>query len=298
MNVLGGVIPALVTPVDADGRVDHRALSELVRRLVARGVDGISPLGSTGEGYSLSLEQRLAAVATVAGAVPAGMPVIPGLFPRNPEQAVTEITAYAGHGATAVLAAPPAYYPLRPAEQRTYYARLADDSRLPLVLYNIPRFTKVKIAPAVAAELAAHPNVAGLKDSGGDLSYGTQLLDTVAAAGATESFSVLTGIDSLLVAYLMAGARGTICGSANIVPELPRAVIDAVRAGDHDAAQRHQVRLRAVNDACAVGSLPAAFKAALAATGIGSPHLVPPRASLTEAETAALLDRLKSLDAL
>jgi 4-hydroxy-tetrahydrodipicolinate synthase len=294
---LEGVIVALITPVDQDGRVDHGALRQLVERLVSRGVSGISPLGSTGEGYSLGLEQRLAVVDTVAAAVPAGMPVIPGVFAHNHEQAVAEIAAYAGHGGTAVLAAPPSYYPLGAPEQQAYFARVADAAALPLVLYNIPRFTKVQIAPAAAVVLAAHPRVAGLKDSGGDLGYGTALLDALAAAG-TVDFSVLTGVDSLLVAYLLAGARGTICGSLNLVPDLVLAVYEAVRAGKVGEALRHEARLRAVNRACGIGALPAAWKAAVAATGIGSPWLVPPRAPLTVAETATLVDRLTALDVL
>ncbi|HET9079333.1 MAG TPA: dihydrodipicolinate synthase family protein [Trebonia sp.] len=298
MAVLDGVIVALVTPLDRAGRVDHVALRQLVERLAGRGVTGISPLGSTGEGYSLSLEQRLAAVGTVAGAVPGGMPVIPGVFAHNHEQAVAEIAAYADHGGTAVLAAPPSYYPMAAAEQQAFFSRVADAAALPLVLYNVPRFTKVQIAPLVAAALAAHPRVAGLKDSSGDLGYGTELLDAVAVAGVSEEFSVLTGIDSLLVSYLLAGARGTICASANVVPELVRDVYDAVREGKLEEALRREARLRAVNAACGAGALPAAFKAAVAAAGIGGPWLVPPRQPLTEAQTATLLDRLTALDAL
>lgn len=278
--------------------MDHGALRQLAGRLVERGVSGISPLGSTGEGYSLSLEQRLAVVDTVAAVVPAGMPLIPGVFAHNHELAVAEIAAYADHGGSAVLVAPPSYYPMTPADQEAYFSLVADAAALPLVLYNIPRFTKVLIAPPAAAALAAHPRVAGLKDSSGDLGYGTALLDAVAAAGAAPGFSVVTGIDSLLVSYLLAGARGTICASANIVPELVRAVYEAVLAGKLDDALRHEARLRAVNAACAAGALPAAFKAAVAASGIGAPWLVPPRPALTEAETAALVAALTSLDAL
>lgn len=268
-----------------------------MQRLVSGGVTGISPLGSTGEGYCLSLEQRLAVVDTVAGAVPAGMPVIPGLFPHNHEQAVAEIAAYAAHGGTGVLAAPPSYYPMSAPEQQAFFSRVADAAALPLILYNIPRFTKVQIAPSAAVALAVHPRVAGLKDSGGDLGYGAGLLDAVAAAGVAGEFSVLTGIDSLLVSYLLAGAHGTICASANVVPELVCAVYDAVREGKLDEALRHEARLRAVDTACGVGALPAAFKVAVSAAGIGGPWLVPPRQSLTEAETATLLDRLAALDA-
>jgi dihydrodipicolinate synthase/N-acetylneuraminate lyase len=298
--VLEGVIVALLTPVDREGSPDHGALRQLVERLTGRGVTGVSPLGSTGEGYSLGLEQRLAVVDTVARAVPAGMPVIPGVFAHNHEQAVAEIAAYADRGGTAALVAPPGYFPLSAAEQEAYFARLADATALPLVLYNIPVFTKIRIAPSVAVALVSHPRVAGLKDSGRDLGYAAGLLDALAAAGpAAAGFSVLTGTDSMLVSYMLAGARGTICGNANIVPEVVRAAYDAVQAGELDDALRHEARLRAVQDACDTGSLPAAFKAAAAAAlGVGQPWLVPPRLPLTETETAQLLARLTALGVL
>jgi len=293
-----GVIAALLTPVDQAGRVDHGALRQLVGRLLGRGVTGISPLGSTGEGYSLDLDQRLAVVDTVAASVPPGTPVIPGLFAHNHEQAVAEIAAYADHGGTAVLAAPPAYYPLTPAEQRGYFERLADATALPLVIYNIPVFTKIVIDPSVAAELAAHPRVAGLKDSGRDLDYAARLLDAVAAVGTDAAdFSLLTGTDSMLVSYLLAGARGTICANANIVPETVRAAYDAALAGKLDEALRHEARLRAVQAAIPAGST-ASYKAALAAAGVGERWLVPPRLPLTDAQNARLVDRLTALDVL
>jgi 4-hydroxy-tetrahydrodipicolinate synthase len=292
---LEGVIVALLTPVDREGKVDHGALRQLVERVTSRGVAGVSPLGSTGEGYSLALDQRLAVVDTVAGSVPAGMPVIPGVFAHNHEQAVAEIAAYADHGGTAVLAAPPCYYPLRAAEQEAYFSRLADATALPLVMYNIPAYTKVQIAPAVAAALAAHPRVAGLKDSGRDFGYAAGLLDAVKAAGAAAEFSVLTGTDSMLVSYMLAGGRGTICASANVVPEVVLAVYEAVRAGKLDEALRLETTLRQVQAAFGIGAPPAAVKAAVALSGVGEPWLIPPRLPLTDAETAQLEERLTAL---
>jgi len=298
---LEGVIAALITPVDRAGRVDHGALRQLVERLVSRGVTGISPLGSTGEGYSLDLDQRLAVTDTVAASVLPGTPVIPGVFAYNHEQAAAEIAAYADQGGTAVLVAPPAYYPLSAAEQRGYFARLADAAALPLVIYNIPVFTKIIIDPAVAAALAGHPRVAGLKDSGRDLDYAARLLDAVAAVGpAAADFSVLTGTDSMLVSYLLSGARGTICANANIVPEIVRAAYDAVLAGKLDDALRHEAGLRAVQALFPAGATAptAAYKAAVAATGVGERWLVPPRLALTDAENAQLVDRLTAIDVL
>jgi dihydrodipicolinate synthase/N-acetylneuraminate lyase len=295
--VLEGVIAALLTPVDRTGRVDHAALRELVERLLGRGVTGLSPLGSTGEGYSLDLDQRLAVTETVAASVPPGTPVIPGMFAHNQQQAVEEIAAYADHGGTAVLAAPPGYYPLTPDEQRGYFGRLADATALPLVIYNIPVFTKITIDPAAAAALAAHPRVAGLKDSGRDLDYAARLLDAVTAAGAAADFSLLTGMDTMIVSYLLAGARGTICANANIVPDVVRAAYDAFQAGKLEEALRHEATLRAVQ-ACLPAGSTAAYKAALAAAGVGERWLVPPRLPLTDADNGRLVDRLTALDVL
>src|SRR5258708_21268474 len=142
MPAPSGVIVALLTPVDPAGRVDRKSLERLVESVIARGVTGVSPLGSTGEGYSLDLEQRLTVVDAVAGAVPEGTPVIPGVFAHNRDQAAAATSAYAERGATAVLVAPPCYYPLSAAEQEAYFSQLADVAELPVVLYNIPVFTK------------------------------------------------------------------------------------------------------------------------------------------------------------
>src|SRR6202041_3564963 len=173
----------------------------------------------------------------------------------------------------------------------------ADATALPLVIYNIPVFTKIVIDPPAAAALAAHPRVAGLKDSGRDLDYAARLLDAVAAAGAAADFSLLTGTDVLIVSYLLAGARGTICANANIVPEVVRAAYDATRAGQLEDALRHEATLRAVQ-ACLPAGSTAAYKAALAATGVGERWLVPPRLALTDAETARLVAGLTALNVL
>ena len=123
-----------------------------------------------------------------------------------------------------------------------------------------------------------------------------RLLDAVAAAGAAADFSVLTGTDSMLVSYLLHGARGTICANANLVPELVLAVYEAARAGKLDEALRLEARLRAVSAAFGTAPVPAAYKAAAAAGGVGERWLVPPRQALTDEETARLLGRLAALD--
>ena len=117
------------------------------------------------------------------------------------------------------------------------------------------------------------------------------------AAGAAADFSLLTGTDVLLVSYLLAGARGTICANANIVPEVVRAAYDAVLAGKLDDALRQEATLRAVQ-ACLPAGSTASYKAALAASGVGERWLVPPRLALTDADNDRLVARLTALNVL
>lgn len=296
MSILEGVTVALLTPIDRDGKVDHPAVGRLVSRVLEAGVSGISPLGSTGEGFSLALDQRLAVIETVAGAVPAGTPVTAGVFAHNPGQAIDEIAAYSERGATAALVAPPTYYPLSSGEQRLFFSTVAAASVLPIVMYNIPVYTKVQLDPRTVADLAAHPQVVGLKDSGRDFGYLSDLLDALSSSGVGyDSFEVVTGTDAMLVASLIAGARGTICASANLVPELPVGIVSAVRANELELAGRLEARLRRVLAACRIGGPPAGIKTAVAAAGVCEPWLVSPRSGLGEPETAALVAALREL---
>jgi 4-hydroxy-tetrahydrodipicolinate synthase len=283
-TALQGVLVALATPADESGAVDPGGLERLVQRVISGGVSGISPVGSTGEGPRLTRGQRIAIVRRVRALAPPGMPVVPGVPFLTAGEAADELHALAEAGASAALVSPPSYYPLSDPGVLRLYQDLADRSPLPLLLYNIPVFTKVRIAPAVAAALAAHPRVVGLKDSSRDMEYQQQV---IGACAGTE-FSVLTGTDSLLVASLMTGARGTIAASANLAPELAVGVYRAVRAGDMPEALRLQEALSAVVAACRRGEFPAGWKAALEIAGICAAHVIPPGSALPAAERAGL----------
>jgi dihydrodipicolinate synthase/N-acetylneuraminate lyase len=157
-----------------------------------------------------------------------------------------------------------------------FYEKLADRSDLPLVLYNIPAYTGVRIAPDVVARLAVHPNIAGIKDSSRDMEY----QQGVVFASAGAPFRVYTGSDTLLLASLAAGAHGTIAASVNLVPELATGIHRAFTSGDLATARREQERLFRVVMACRSGPAPAGWKAALAIAGICEPHLAPPAGPL------------------
>jgi 4-hydroxy-tetrahydrodipicolinate synthase len=280
-----GTMVAMSTPVDVDGRLDEAGIERLVHRVVSGGLDGISPTGSTGEGARLTREQRLAVCRQVRSLVPPGMPVIPGLPLVTLAEAPADLAALADAGATAALVAAPSYYPTGDEGALRLYETLADRSPLPLLLYNIPVYTKVSIAPNVVATLADHPMVAGIKDSSRDMVYQQQVL--YATAGA--EFSVLTGTDGLLVASLLLGAVGTIAASANLVPDLVARVYRTFQAGDTPAALTGQQRLTRIIAACRIGELPSGWKAALEIAGVCAAHPVPPGLPLPPAD----YDRLK-----
>lgn len=294
---LGGVMVALLTPIDDDGSVDREAAARLSADLVARGVVGVCPAGTTGEGASLSLPERLVLVDAVLAAVPSGTPVVPGVFQDAIGEVRREIDAYAQHGAAGVLVAPPHYYVLAADDIQSFYEEVAEASPLPIVVYNIPAFTKNQVPPAVLVSLSAHPNVAGVKDSSRDMEYLVTVLDGLTDAGiGRDRFAVATGTDTLLLTSLAAGAQGAIVASANVAPELSCGALAAWRRGDLEVARRLEARLRRVVGACRIGSYPAGWKAAAAAQGACRPWMVRPRRPLDEAARAALADVLRALE--
>lgn len=279
---------ALVTPLDADGHIDEIGLERLVERVVVAGIDGISPNGSTGEGARLGRERRIAVATRVHKLAPDGMPVISGVPLTTLDEGRAELNDLAELGATAALVAPPSYYPLPDDSVLRLYEALAHDAPLPLLLDNIPAFTKVRLSPDVVARLATHPAIAGIKDSSRDMEYQQQLI----AATADAEFAVLTGADTLLVASLTVGAAGSISAGANLVPELPVGSQRAFHAADLRTATELQRRLARIVDACRAGEPPAGWKAALFIAGVCGPDLAAPGAALPAPLRATLESRL------
>jgi len=283
-----GAMVALLTPLDADGRLDEHGLERLVERVVAAGIDGISPNGSTGEGARLGRQRRIAVATRVRKLAPDGMPVVSGVPLTTLDEGRAELDDLAELGATAALVAPPSYYPLPDESVLRMYEALAGDAPLPLLLYNIPIFTKVRLAPGVVARLATHPAIAGIKDSSRDMEYQQELI----AATAGAEFAVLTGADSLLVASLAVGVAGSITAGANLVPELPVGIQRAFHAGDFRTATELQRRLARIVAACNAGEPPAGWKAALSVAGVCGPDLAAPAAALPATLRATLEIRL------
>jgi len=220
--VISGVYVPLLTPFDHQGTVDTGAYGAFAQWLVSRGVDGVVPFGSTGEGPSLSLRERLAVLAALPEAVP-GTSLIPAVTESSLDAVLEFVAAANDLPATAIMVLPPYYFrPLAADDLRRFMEPVLAASRHPVLLYHIPVFGPP--VPVEAITALAGPSLWGVKDSGGDIANTKAVL----AAGA----NVMVGSERTLVEAVGLGAAGGICGLANLLPEHLLAAYAAAKAGE------------------------------------------------------------------
>ncbi|HVH67804.1 MAG TPA: dihydrodipicolinate synthase family protein [Gemmatimonadales bacterium] len=265
---LGGVLAPITTPFDsATGEVAPGHLRQNVTRLVAAGLDGVVVAGSTGESALLDPDEQRRMVGWVRDVLPGagGRWLLAGTGGESTRQAVALTCAAAEEGADAVLVRPPSYFAaaVSPVTLVDYFRAVADASPVPVLVYNIPKYTHLSIAAGLLERLASHTNIVGVKDSSGDAK------NLAAYRDAAPRWSVFVGSASLLYQALELGCEGGILAAACFAAELCAQVLAAFRAGDRATAGRLQERLGPL-DKEVVGRLgPAGVKAAMDAVGGG-----------------------------
>ncbi|MGY6272985.1 4-hydroxy-tetrahydrodipicolinate synthase [Achromobacter denitrificans] len=269
-----GVWVPLVTPFSA-GAVDGGALRRLVRHYAAAGVDGLVVCGSTGEAASLDDAEQLAvldAVLTEAGA----LPVIMGLAGNHLGHVLQRLAAFGTRPLAGILA--PAPYYVRPGQEgaASYFRCLADASRFPLVLYDIPYRTGATLDTSTLLALAAHPNIAAVKDCGGSLEKTIALI-------ADGNMKVLAGEDLQALSLLCLGGAGIISAAAHIRPDLFVALHRAVRTQQLDQARKLFHALVPVIQLSFAEPNPGPVKAQLGRQGLLSAELRQPMPRASEA---------------
>lgn len=261
---LTGIIAPIPTPFDAvTGDVAPVALRRAARGLLDAGLAGVAVAGSTGEGELLDDAERTQLVDWLREVVPDDRWLIAGAGAESTRGAIAIAKAVAEAGADAALVRPPAYYSATlPAQALAdHYARVADESPVPLIVYNIPKYTHVMLADSVLRAVADHPNVIGFKDSSGDLKV------LAGYRAAAPRLAPLVGSGHLLYAALELGAVGGVLGVSCFAPQLCVRVIEAFRAGDKETAGALQERLSPLSRAIVTDLGPAGIKAAMEATG-------------------------------
>ncbi len=234
-----GVMPAMVTPFNKDESINEENLRNLVNHLIDQGVNGLVPVGTTGEFVNMTFEERSKVIEIVVDETNGRVPVIAGTGETGTKLVIDATKAATDIGADAALIVTPYY--LKPKAKGLYdhYFTIAEKTDIPIVLYNIPVCTGVELPWTVVEDLVDIENIVGIKDSSGDYKYFSALLEKV-----SDKISVLIGWDENVLGALAGGAAGCILGSANVFPKIWLEIYDHVKNNRLQEAQILQKKIQ------------------------------------------------------
>jgi 4-hydroxy-tetrahydrodipicolinate synthase len=277
-----GVLTALVTPFRG-GKVDETALRRLVDEQIAAGVDGLVPVGTTGESPTLDHEEHIRVIEVVVEEAKKRVPVVAGTGANSTREAVDLSREAKRLGADGMLQVTPYYN--RPTQDGLYrhFKTIVDEVSLPTVLYNVPGRTGCDLLPDTVVRLAELPLVVGIKEATGSLVRTSQLV-----ARCPERFVVLSGDDALALPMFAVGARGVISVVSNVAPGPFAAMWDAFVAGDHARARRLHFETFPLSEGLFVETNPIPVKSALAMMGKIADEIRPPLYPMSGANREAL----------
>ena len=258
-----GVYTALVTPFTSTGELDEKALRQLVEQQIAAGVQGLVPVGTTGESPTVTHEENIRVVAVVIEQAAGRVPVIAGTGSNSTAEAI-QMTAQAKKlGANATLQVVPYYN--RPNQDGLYqhFASIAEAVDLPIILYNHPGRTGRNLEPETVLRLARHKNIAAIKEASGNL---PQMMDIIAAA--PVGFSILSGDDNWTLPLMAVGGHGVISVVSHLAAADMVALCKAVEEGRMDEARRLHYQLLPLCKAMNVDVNPIPVKYALSRLGL------------------------------
>jgi len=260
-----GIVCPLATPLTDDEDLDHAALRRLVD-FVLPSVDGILVLGSSGERALLRQDVAARTVDAVLELVAGRLPVHVGVSDAGTKRTLENVWRLPATGVETVFVTGPYYYSSTgPLELPDHFLGVAEASRLPIVLYNVPQNTGSSLTADAVRLLAEHPNIVGIKDSSGDMFLFQELL-----AATTAGFSVMQGREQLAAASLWLGASGIISAVANLAPGLLKELVRAVGCQDRSTALVLQRKISALSLVFSQIYWLSALKTALAELGIGT----------------------------
>lgn len=282
-----GIWLPLITPF-RDGEVDLPAMRGLVEHYIKAGIHGFIVCGTTGEPATMTEEEQLNVLDTVLEASEGRRPVVMGLSSNDTRDALRQLERIQHRAISGVLAVTPYYTRPSQAGLLAHFRTLAQATELPLLLYNIPYRTGVNIERETIRALCELPNIAGIKESGGDIN---QLMDLIR----DTRLQVLSGEDHLIFINLCLGGSGAISAAAHVRPELYVRMYQAFRSGDLALARELASRLLPLVRALFSEPNPAPVKALLAQQGLIADELRLPMTSVTPACLARLSEALAAL---
>ena len=289
-TIFTGMATAIVTPMHTDGSIDYEALGRFVEFQIGSGINGLVVMGTTGENATIEPEDQKKVIAYTVEKVAGRVPVIAGTGTNNTEHVLHNTRNACQVGADAILVVTPYYNKATQNGLVTHFTAVADESTLPVILYNVPGRTGCNLLPKTVAKLAEHPNIAAIKEATGSLA---QMIEIMHLCG--DKIDVYSGEDGLTVPMMAMGAKGTISVLSNVAPRQSVAMTDACLRGDYAAAAKMQCDLLPLINALFSEVNPIPAKAATAAMGFGADALRLPLTSMEAQNRAVLFAEMRKL---
>jgi 4-hydroxy-tetrahydrodipicolinate synthase len=282
-----GVIPPVVTPVDAEERVVAASLRQIVDHVIAGGVHGILSMGSNGEFFGLDPEQQHQALSVTVEQAAGRVPVYMGIGAVATRECIRLARLGEREKAQAVTILPPMF--LSPSDDELYrhFRSVAEATSLPVLLYNNPDRMRTGISAGLLERLADVPNIVGVKDSSGDMTLTAEYIRRTRRKG----FKVMAGRDIMILGTLAYGGVGCVASTANIVPRLVVEIYEKFLAGDLPGALEAQFRLAPLRMAYSLGSFPVVTKDYMRLLGFDVGEPVLPNLRCSEGN----MDRLRKI---
>ena len=290
-----GIIPPVITPFTEDGQFHEPVFRQMVSHLIDQGVHGVFPLGTTGEFYAFSDDEVRRILEVCLDEVAGRVPVYAGANHITTRGTMRLVRIAEEVGVDAVSVLTPMFVSQTQNEVYTFYKTVAENTSLPVIIYNNKPKTNVTVNPETIARLAEIPNIVGVKDSTGDF---TNTEEYIRLTRGNDHFHVLLGRDTLIHAGLCYGASGAIASCANVAPRIAADIYDKYIAGDIQGSLEAQFKLAPLRIACNMGTFPEVIKEGLMMQGFPVGKCLEPIAELTPAEKEKLRQVLKDMDLL
>ena len=286
-NITGSIV-AMITPYHGDGSVNFEVLTRLLERQIQAGTSAILTLGTTGEYSTMTHEEDATVVAHTLKVVDGRVPVIVGSGSNSTATQLEKSIEYQNMGADALLLIAPYYNKANPEGMYRHFASAADAVHIPCLLYNVPGRTGCSIPVSVVERLAKHPNICGIKEASGDMSYAMKVARLVG-----PDFALWSGNDDLTVPLLSVGASGVISVFANVMPAMCRQIVEDYLSGKQAQAAAKQLKyLELINDLfLEVNPIP--VKAAMNMMGLNAGPLRLPLCEMRAGHAAKLKNSLQ-----
>lgn len=263
LNKIKGIIPPIITPMNADESINEDELRRQVNRLIAAGVHGLFPFGTNGEGYILTPEEKQRVLKIVVDETNGRVPIYAGTGCISTSETIKQSLMAKEMGADVLSIITPSFAVASQEELYNHYKEVAEAVDLPIILYNIPARTGNSLAPATVAKLSKITNIVGVKDSSGNFDNMLQYIEKTK----DENFIVLSGNDSLILWCLLAGGKGGIAGCANVYPDTMVNIYEQFIKGDIARAREYQDSIRSFRDCFKFGNPNTIVKTAVSLLG-------------------------------